>query len=74
MKAPGSIASGGFCTDSRKNENVAKGNLSDYHVIARRAKPDVAIRSLLERFVIKERKGMRIATPVCGLARNDIFS
>ena len=45
------------------------------YVIARRAKPDVAIRLLLgNRHKIRTLKGERIATPVCGLARNDRFS
>ena len=33
----------------------------------------VAIRSPFSIFVVRMRKGMRIATPVCALARNDIL-
>ena len=41
------------------------GSPPNYHVIARRAKPDVAIPSGF-------RKLEGIATPVCELARNDV--
>ena len=54
------------------NQQSDKLEFGELHRTTTKVVTGVAIRSPFGIFVIQTRKGMRIATPVCALARNDI--